>query len=89
MRCDAADEPEGEPTVQRAGRAQAVGRAVPSENGLAKVQTVTAGAPRPYPGTVLLWKWFSYLDGGGADDNDYTPRRKPAEVVLAHYYGGK
>lgn len=45
--------------------------------------------PQPWFAGVYWWKWVSYLDDGGADDNDYTPRHKTAEVALAQYYGGK
>lgn len=33
---------------------------------------------------VFLWNWFG--DGGSAD-NGYTPRQKPAEQVVRHWYG--
>jgi Glycoside Hydrolase Family 113 len=38
--------------------------------------------PQPWFGGVYWWKWWSFLDSGGLEDNDYTPRNKPAERVL-------
>ncbi len=36
-------------------------------------------------GGVFVWNWFG---DGGSSDNGYTPRLKPAEQVLRHWYGG-
>jgi len=38
--------------------------------------------PQPWFGGVYWWKWWSFLENGGPEDNDYTPRDKPAEHVL-------
>ena len=40
----------------------------------------------PWMGGVYWWNWFSFPDDGGYDDDDYTPRNKPAEAVLRQYY---
>jgi hypothetical protein len=42
--------------------------------------------PQPWFGGVYWWKWFSFLEDGGPDNNDYTPRGKPAEIVLGRHY---
>jgi hypothetical protein len=42
--------------------------------------------PQPWFGGVYWWKWLSFPDDGGPEDNDYTPRGKPAEDVLRRYY---
>ncbi len=42
--------------------------------------------PQPWFAGVYWWKWLSSLDDGGADDDDYTPRAKPAEAVLHRYF---
>jgi hypothetical protein len=42
---------------------------------------------QPWFGGVYWWKWFSDPDDGGTENNDYTPRRKPAELVLQQYFG--
>src|SRR2546426_462406 len=42
-----------------------------------------------HPGVrgVFIWKWHpDYARAGGADDTEYTPERKPAEVVLARAF---
>ena len=41
--------------------------------------------PQPWFGGVYWWKWLSFPDDGGAND-DYTPRAKPAEDVIREYY---
>jgi hypothetical protein len=33
---------------------------------------------------VFFWNWYG---SGGLHDNSYTPRRKPAEGVIRHWYG--
>ncbi len=42
--------------------------------------------PQPWFGGVYWWKWFTHLDHGGLDDNDYSPHLKPAERVLRDHY---
>ena len=42
--------------------------------------------PQPWFAGVHWWKWRSSLDDGGAGNDDYTPRLKPAEDVLKRYY---
>jgi hypothetical protein len=42
--------------------------------------------PQPWFGGVYWWKWFSRPDHGGPDDNDYSPRGKPAEAVLRRHF---
>ena len=41
--------------------------------------------PQPWFGGVHWWKWLSSLDDGGAGNDDYTPRSKPAEEVLKRF----
>lgn len=43
--------------------------------------------PQPWFAGVYWWKWFSHLDHGGAVDNDHPPHGKPAEGVLAQWWG--
>ena len=45
--------------------------------------------PEPWFAGVHWWKWLSSLDDGGADDDDYTPRSKPAEKILEQYYSAR
>lgn len=40
---------------------------------------------QPWLAGVYWWKWCSCLEAGKLED-DYTPRGKPAELVLARYY---
>ena len=42
--------------------------------------------PKPWFAGVHWWKWRSSLDDGGADNDDFTPRSKPAEEVLRQIY---
>lgn len=42
--------------------------------------------PEAWFGGVYWWKWFTRPDHGGPDDNDYSPRGKPAEAVLRRHY---
>lgn len=42
--------------------------------------------PQPWFAGVHWWKWLSSLDDGGAHDDDYTPRAKPAEEILRQFY---
>ncbi|MDP3769979.1 MAG: hypothetical protein Q8R40_03535 [bacterium] len=37
---------------------------------------------------VHWWHWSSDPNAGGPDDTDYTPQRKPAQQVLAKWFGG-
>jgi hypothetical protein len=41
---------------------------------------------QPWFGGVYWWKWLSYPAHGGPQDNDYSPRNKPAEEVLRKNY---
>lgn len=36
---------------------------------------------------VLIWRWFSDPNGGGALDTDFTVQGKPAETVLRRHFG--
>ncbi len=36
---------------------------------------------------IYWWKWPTYLEYGGPQDNDFTPNGKPAESVVAEWYG--
>ncbi len=40
----------------------------------------------PWLAGVYWWKWQSSLSDGGPEDDDYTPRGKPAEAVLQRYF---
>lgn len=40
----------------------------------------------PELGGVYIWNWFG--DGGGID-NGYTPRGKPSEKVIRHWFGAE
>jgi hypothetical protein len=42
--------------------------------------------PKPWFAGVHWWKWRSSLDDGGANNDDFTPRSKPAEEVLRQFY---
>jgi hypothetical protein len=37
---------------------------------------------------VYLWDWKSNPTAGGPSDSDYTPQGKPAETVMAMWFGG-
>lgn len=41
---------------------------------------------RPWFHGLYWWKWHSNGRGGGPSDLLYTPQRKPAERVIAHWY---
>jgi hypothetical protein len=41
---------------------------------------------QPWLAGVYLWNWFG---DGGVDDDGYTPRGKPAEAVIRHWFGGQ
>ena len=36
---------------------------------------------------MYYWKWYSDPSSGGARHTGFTPQRKPAEQVLAEWYG--
>ena len=42
--------------------------------------------PRPWVIGAYPWKWFSYLDHGRKDGNDYDIEGKPAEGVVRRVY---
>jgi len=42
--------------------------------------------PQPWLAGVYPWKWYSYPNHGGRDDNDYVIEDKPAEEVVRRYY---
>lgn len=37
---------------------------------------------------VNLWDWSADPNAGGDGDTDYTPQNKPAQAVIASYFGG-
>lgn len=44
---------------------------------------------KPWLQGIYWWKWPTYLDYGGPSNNDFTPNGKPAEAVVARWYGKK
>lgn len=43
---------------------------------------------RPWVAGAYFWKWFPHHDRAGGDgDESFTPQNKPAEQVLARWYG--
>lgn len=42
---------------------------------------------RPWVAGVYWWKWFPADRRAGAPDTDFTPQNKPAEAVMARWYG--
>ena len=42
---------------------------------------------RPWFYGMYWWKWYSDLNRGGPDHPGFTPRRKPAEAIVANWYG--
>jgi hypothetical protein len=44
--------------------------------------------PEDWLAGVFIWKWPSGGEPSGADDGSYTPRGKPAELVLGRAYQG-
>jgi hypothetical protein len=44
---------------------------------------------RPAVRGVLIWRWFTNPDGGGAGDTDFTVQGKPAEGVLLCAWTGR
>lgn len=43
--------------------------------------------PRDWFYGLYWWKWHSDMSRGGAQNNGFTPRGKPAEEVIADWYG--
>lgn len=43
---------------------------------------------RPWFGGAYFWKWYPKPRPGDPADSDFTPQGKPAERVLARWYGG-
>lgn len=41
---------------------------------------------QPWLGGVYIWNWFG---DGGVDDDGYTPRGKPAEHLVRHWFGAQ
>lgn len=48
------------------------------------VRVAWSGAP--FLAGVYFWNWFG---AGGPEDNNYTPRNKPASAVIARWYGAR
>jgi hypothetical protein len=44
---------------------------------------------QPWLKGLFIWKWYPGLapDGSARRHADFTPQHKPAEVVLARWYG--
>jgi hypothetical protein len=42
---------------------------------------------QPWFGGMYIWKWYPRLRENGRDHRDFTPQHKPAEQVLAQWYG--
>jgi len=41
----------------------------------------------PWFGGGFIWKWYhDYEQSGGENSKDYTPQRKPAEMVIKKWY---
>jgi hypothetical protein len=47
-----------------------------------------AALNRPSIQGVLIWRWFTDPDAGGANDTDFTVQGKPAEAVLSCLWSG-
>ncbi|NKB86765.1 MAG: hypothetical protein GKS06_00895 [Acidobacteria bacterium] len=45
--------------------------------------------PAPHIGGVYFWIWYTSPAWGGLRNSDFTPRGKPAEGVLAGWYGAR
>ncbi len=43
---------------------------------------------QPFMKGITLWRWNSNPNSGGTSDTDYTPQGKPAEQVMANFFGG-
>ncbi|MCI0531888.1 MAG: hypothetical protein L0Y74_08080, partial [candidate division Zixibacteria bacterium] len=41
---------------------------------------------KPWVQGIYWWKWPTYLEYGGEEDNDFTPNNKPAEEVVRRWY---
>jgi len=42
---------------------------------------------QPWFAGGFVWKWYAHHpEAGGANNNDYTPQRKPAEQLIRSYY---
>jgi len=42
---------------------------------------------QPWFAGMFIWKWYPQLRGNGRENGDFTPQNKPAEKVLAEWYG--
>jgi len=36
---------------------------------------------------VHIWQWHTSENHGGMDDHDFSPRKKPAENIIANFFG--
>ncbi len=44
---------------------------------------------KPWVDALYIWAWYSDSRAGGYRDADYTPQNKPAEQVIAHFWGNR
>ena len=42
---------------------------------------------KPWFGGTFIWKWYPQVRDNGRDHRDFTPQHKPAEKILAAWYG--
>jgi len=42
---------------------------------------------KPWFGGLFIWKWYPQVRDNGRDHRDFTPQHKPAEKILANWYG--
>ncbi|QNF35869.1 hypothetical protein HUW51_16795 [Adhaeribacter swui] len=42
---------------------------------------------QPWFGGIFIWKWYPQVRDNGRDHRDFTPQHKPAEKILAEWYG--
>jgi len=42
---------------------------------------------QPWFSGMFIWKWYPRLRGNGRETGDFTPQNKPAEKILAEWYG--
>ena len=42
---------------------------------------------QPWFGGLFIWKWYPQVRVNGRDHRDFTPQHKPAEKILAEWYG--
>jgi hypothetical protein len=42
---------------------------------------------QPWFGGLFIWKWYPQVRNNGHDHHDFTPQHKPAEKILANWYG--